>query len=615
MAGICGWIGSSNEWQERDGVLDAMAAALGEQREGASHTLTERGSAIAIRIGIVPVEMHRSSGITAAVQGRPSWKGAEYAKLAAERGCAEALIELYRRLGADCLQYVTGPVAIAIVDAETSSGLLAVDRMGVRGMCYATVGGQLLFGSTTESVAAHPKVGRRISHQAIFDYLYCHVVPSPRTIFEGVHKLEPAQCVVFRNGNIEKRFYWELRYTDEGAPSESALEERFHVLLREATERAIANDRDVGSFLSGGTDSSTVAGMLSELRGKPAKTYSIGFAVDGFDEMGYARIASRHFQTAPHEYYVSPNDVVDAIPIIANAYDEPFGNDSAVPAYFCARMARADGIHVMLAGDGGDEIFGGNARYAKQRVFEVYQRLPASLRHAIIEPLGGMGSPDRGLPVLRKLRSYVKQASIPLPDRLETYNFLHRAALSEIFEPDFLASIDPSAPVELIREAYLRAPSRSYINRMMHLDLKQTLADNDLRKVSRMCEVAGVEARYPLLDEALVEFAAGLPARLKVRGLKLRYFFKRALRDFLPPEIIAKTKHGFGMPFGVWLRDHKPLADLVQASLASFERRGIVKPAYLTALSHQHESAHAGYYGIMIWVIMMLEQWMESRRA
>jgi asparagine synthase (glutamine-hydrolysing) len=149
---------------------------------------------------------------------------------------------------------------------------------------------------------------------------------------------------------------------------------------------------------------------------------------------------------------------------------------------------------------------------------------------------------------------------------------------------------------------------------MMHLDLTSTLADNDLRKVSRMCDLAGVEVRYPLLDEALVEFSGELPARLKVRGLELRYFFKRALRGFLPPEVIAKTKHGFGMPFGPWLMDHPPLADLAAENLRSFERRGIVKPGYLASLSRRHKQEHATYYGIMIWVIMMLEQWLRARR-
>ena len=488
--------------------------------------------------------------------------------------------------------------------------------MGIRTLSYANPSGRLVFGSNAESVAAHPELGRELSQQAIFNYLYCHVVPCPGTgtIYAGIEKLRPAECVTFRNGIVDKRYYWQLHCDDHGWGSFCVLRPRFRQLLRDAAGRAIDEDADVGAFLSGGTDSSTVAGLLTELRGKPAKTYSIGFAAEGFDEMQYARITARHFATSAHEYYVTPQDVVDAIPVIAQAYDEPFGNDSAVPTYFCARMARADGVRVMLAGDGGDEIFGGNARYAKQKLFEAYGAVPETIRRSFIEPLAqGVPGGDRFAP-LRKLRSYIRQASVPLPDRLESYNFLHRSPLAEIFEPRFLAEVDPAQPLALQRAAYQRAMSVSPVNRMMHLDLEFTLADNDLRKVSRMCEVAGIEVRYPLIDDALVEFSGEILPSLKVKGLKLRYFFKQALKDFLPPETLTKTKHGFGMPFGLWLNEHKPLADLVHESLDAFARRGIVKPGYLTELLQQHESGHATYFGVMIWVIMMLERWLAARK-
>jgi len=396
-----------------------------------------------------------------------------------------------------------GPFAVAIVDDESRSGLLAIDRMGIRTLCYATPPGALVFATTAESVAAHPSVGRKVSRQAIFNYLYCHAVPSPGTIFEGVSKLLPGECITFRDGAVERRFYWHLPYRDHEAQSPAKLEARFKELLRDAAARAVDGDTQVGAFLSGGTDSSTVTGLLTELRGKPARTYSIGFSADGFDEMKYARITARHFAASAHELYLTPPDVVDAIPIITQAYDEPFGNDSAVPTYFCAKMAFSDGVKVLLAGDGGDEIFGGNARYAKQKVFEAYWSIPAPLRHHLVEPLAS-AVPTAVAP-LRKFRSYVAQASIPLPDRLESYNFLHRSPLSEIFEPEFLASVDSHQPAAMLREVYERTASASSVNRMMHLDLKFTLADNDLRKVSRMCEVAGVEVRYPLLDDALVE--------------------------------------------------------------------------------------------------------------
>jgi asparagine synthase (glutamine-hydrolysing) len=604
MRGICGWIGGHPELGRSESILaDMMAGEFGNDRPPRQAMLAD-GSAIGVEQGLTPISTYRDDGLLVAMEGRVRWHSSELLTISARDGCAAALAEAYRRHGEECLRQIAGTFALAIVDAKTASGLVAVDRMGIFSLCYAQQRGRLVFGPNAASVAAHPDVGRTLSRQAIFDYLYCHVVPAPGTIYAGIHKLRPAECLVLRRGTVERRYYWQLRYHDHGEDSVNAQKARFRRLLREAARRAIGSDADIGAFLSGGTDSSTVAGLLTELRGRPAKTYSIGFSAEGFDEMRYARITARHFAT----------DVVDAIPLIARAYDEPFGNDSAVPAYYCARMAHADGVQVLLAGDGGDEIFGGNARYAKQKLFEAYGAVPSAVRRGLIEPLA-LRMPGAGrIAPLRKLASYVRQASVPLPERLESYNFLHRSPLANVFEPAFLADVDPGQPLALQRDVYRRTASDSPVNRMMHLDLEFTLADNDLRKVTRMCELAGVEVRYPLLDDALVEFSGELPPSLKVKGLRLRYFFKQALRDVLPPETLKKTKHGFGMPFGLWLRDHKPLAGLVHESLDAFARRGILKPLYIKQLLHEHETSHATYFGIMIWVVMTLECWLAARK-
>jgi asparagine synthase (glutamine-hydrolysing) len=569
---------------------------------------------LAVEPGIRQVSLHRTGTVLAAVEGQVRWRSPNLASMAEERGVALAVAEAYRQHGSNCLKEMLGPFAIAVVDIQGSSGLLAIDRLGTRTMCYANPSRALIFASNAESVVAHPSVSRELSQQAIFNYLYCHVVPSPGTIYRSVQKLRPGECVTFKNGAVERRFYWQLPYHDEGTDTIEGLERRLRLLLKDATRHTIDGERTIGTFLSGGTDSSTIATMLTELTNAPARTYSIGFASDEFDEMKYARITAQRLGARAHEYYLTPDDVVEAIPIIARAYDEPFGNDSAAPTYFCAKMAREDGVQVLLAGDGGDEIFGGNTRYAKQKVFEAYGQVPKALRRALIEPLAFSFPGNDRIAPLRKLGSYIRQASVPLPDRLETYNFLHRSPFADVFEPDFLAAIDVDEPLAMLREIYQRTDSASAVNRMMHLDLQFTLADNDLRKVSRMCDVAGIEVRYPLLDDELVEFSGEIPAALKIKGLKLRYFFKRALKDVLAPETIAKTKHGFGMPFGLWLRDHARLAELVHGSLNAFQRRGILKASYIQDLRRQHHTDHATYFGIMIWVIAMLESWLGSRK-
>ena len=614
MTGICGWVGASSDQGEAQAVIGAMQRALRDREDASPSPILRGRSALAAQPGVRPSLVQQSGALLCAVEGRVRWRRAELGALAKEHGPGMALAETYRSRGSACLDEMSGPFAVAVVDTENASGLLAIDRLGTRTLCYAHPAGSLVFGSNATSVVAHPAVERALSRQAIFNYLYCHVIPSPGTIYSAVQKLQPGECVTFRDGRLEKRFYWRLEYHDEGTGTVDALEEQLRSALKEAVGRTIDGGSNVGAFLSGGTDSSTVATMLAALTGQPPRTYSLGFAWEGFDEMKYARITARHLAAQAHEYYVTPQDVVEAIPVIAHAYDEPFGNDSAAPTYVCARMARADGIDTLLAGDGGDEIFGGNTRYAKQKLFEAYGSIPGPVRRGLIEPLAFAFPAHERIAPLRKLGSYIRQAAVPLPDRLETYNFLNRSPLAEMFEPEFLSAIDPGEPLEMLRDVYQRTTSSSPVNRMMHLDLKITLADNDLRKVSRMCDIAGVDVRYPMLDDDLVELAGGIPAPLKVKGLRLRYFFKRALKNVLAPETIAKTKHGFGMPFGPWLNAHAPLADLVYGSLDAFRRRGILRPSYVDAVRRSHQADHATYFGIMIWVIAMLECWLAERR-
>lgn len=610
MTGVCGWIGATGD--DAPAMLSRMLRALGAP--DGTHGMASDGGALGAHSPFALASVHATDGLLAAIDGRPRFDDPALAHAARDTSPAAALALAYRRFGTDCLKHVHGSFALAVVDPATRTALLAIDRMGIHRLCFAPVATGLVFGSTCDSVVTHPAVAPQLSPQGIFNYLYAHMVPAPGTIYEGVEKLLPAQFVTMRDGKITRGYYWEAEWQD-GEGDDFALRARqFKELLDQCVENA-RDGRRVGTFLSGGTDSSTVSGTLTRVGGVPAETFSIGFEAEGFDEIEYARIAVRHFGMTPHEYYVTPDDVVHAVPLIAAAYDEPFGNASAVPTYFCALRAREAGIDVMLAGDGGDEIFGGNVRYAKQKVFEAYWKLPAAARKSLVEPLL-LHLPGAGaIPPLRKLQSYVLQARMPLPDRLESYNFLHREPLENIFDSAFLSAIDSEQPLAVQRDAYFRTRAESSINRMLHLDWKQTLADNDLRKVCRMTELAGVEVRYPLLDEDMVAFAAKLPPSYKVKGHKLRWFFKEALKDFLPHEILAKSKHGFGLPFGLWMQRHAPLHELAHRSLQSFRGRGWLREDYLDRLIDAHRTGHATYYGVMIWVIMMIEQWLEQHGA
>src|SRR6266540_1341788 len=293
MSGICGWISGPQEAGQAQASVDGMRRALRDGEGAAPPPLLRHACALAVEPGIRPVSLYQAEDLLAAVEGRVRWRSARLGALAVERGAAAALAEAYRQHGSDCLKEMSGPFAIAVVDTHSATG-------------------PLVFASNAESVVAHPAVGRELSRQAIFNYLFCHVIPSPGTIYREVQKLQPGECVTFESGVIERRFYWHLPYHDDVTDSIEDLERRFRLRLRDAARYAIDGPSAVGTFLSGGTDSSTVTALLTELTGEPARTYSIGFAWEGFDEMKYARITAQHLGARAHEYYVTPRDIVEA---------------------------------------------------------------------------------------------------------------------------------------------------------------------------------------------------------------------------------------------------------------------------------------------------------------
>lgn len=604
MDGIFGWLGDHGAHHDLIKQMSREASALPDDLYAHSSQLL--GVAARSRFG--KAEIHVENGIAVALHGRPRFVDSELELIAREQKPAVAIAHGWLRFGEKLPTLIQGNFAFAVIEPLKKQACLVLDRIGAERLCFAQHNGHLVFGSSVQNVAAHPAVGRNIDPQAIYDYLYFHTIPAPRSLYQGIRKLLPGQLVTLKDGTLSTAFYWHADYTPT-SDTYDGHRTRFRSVLDQSVGDADAPA--TAAFLSGGTDSSTVVGALTAVRGAPVDTFSIGFDAAGFDEMEYARCAAERFGCNAHEYYLKPADIVTAIPIIAQEYDEPFGNNSAVPTYFCAQAAREAGFSHMMAGDGGDEIFGGNARYAKQQLFETYGQMPAWLRHGVIEPVAHLPGLSSRFP-LSKLRSYVDQAKVGLPLRLEAYNFLKRTPLDQIFAGDFIRAVDPHAADSALTEAYNRTASDHYINRMMHLDLKFTLADNDLRKVGTMTEAAGIEARYPLLDDRMVAFANALPVDYKVRGQKLRWFFKEALNDLLPEKIINKSKHGFGLPFGVWSNQHAPLGDLVGDSIASFKQRGWVQPAYLDHMLTMHRGPHASYYGVMIWVMMMLEQWLQA---
>ncbi len=545
-----------------------------------------------------------------AIAGNVDWLRKEFGDIQLKQGPAHALLTAYRRHGADLLLAIGGRFSLFVWDRVEKAGLIACDRFAQTPVYWAQgPAEELVFGPTASSVVSILGQTPSLSDQAIFNYLYFHMVPGPATAFEGVNKLLAAHALVATDGAWRVRRYWEPDFRENADASMTEACEELRGLLSSSVAR-LASGADSGAFLSGGLDSSTVAGLLAKHQTQP-KTYSIGFNAEGYDEIRYARLASERFQTRFNTYYVTPDDVLAELPKIAAAYDEPFGNSSALPAYFCARLAVSDGRTRLLAGDGGDELFAGNERYAKQEVFEHYGKWPAWGRRLILEPLLFRLLPEAG-GLFGKARSYVRQANIPLPDRLQTYNFLNRLGARAIVTDALLDAVDVSLPLQLDRDLYRQPRTASRLNRMLYLDWQHTLADNDLRKVNRMCQLAGVEVEYPMLDDHLVEFSTRVSSRRKMRSNRLRDFYKRAFKDFLPEEIIDKPKHGFGLPFGVWMSEHQGLQQLAEDNLSRMRRRDYVRAEFIDEILRLHREHHAGYYGEFIWILTMLELWLTA---
>ncbi len=554
---------------------------------------------------------------TAFATGAPRFPEADLQQLAAREGLLAAWQARVERLGELAAAGVGGDFSVAVRRGD-GAWLLATDRFASHPLVYhLDAQGHLHFATRADELARTLQsdcsdLNPQIDPQALFDYLFHHVIPSPRTVFRNLKRLPPAHTLWAHEGRASLHRHWQASFRPQQQPDFNALRDEFRALVRQAVAERLPAEGPPVCFLSGGTDSSTVVGMAREVSGQAPLCYSIGFDAEGYDEMDYARLAAKAYGAEHHEYYISPDDLVRSIPAVAAHYDQPFGNSSVVPAFYCARLARLHGARGILAGDGGDELFGGNTRYAKEGVFEHWQRLPAWLRDALLAPL--FDNPlTRALPGLRKGASYVRQARVPMPDRMQSYNLLRRIGLSTVFTPAFLAQVDPDAPRQAQRRVWNESSAQdTLVDRMLAFDWRYTLAENDLPKVTGSTSLAGLRVGFPLLDDRLLDFSLKLPLDYKLRGQHLRWFFKEALRGFLPDEIITKKKHGFGLPFGPWAVRHAGLHAMAQDSLRSLASRGFIPEGFARSLMEQQLPQHPGYYGEMVFILTMLEQWLRQ---
>jgi asparagine synthase (glutamine-hydrolysing) len=518
----------------------------------------------------------------------------------------EVIIHLYEEEGQACVERLRGMFAFAIWDRSNRTLFLARDRVGVKPLHYSLVGNTLIFASEIKSLLQHAAIKREVNAEAISDFLSFGYVPDPASAFRGIEKLLPGHTLTFKEGKVTTHKYWDFQYGDEQNSDEPVRDERYYVerlldLLSESIKLRLISDVPLGAFLSGGIDSSAVVAMMARHMGRPVKTFSIGFSESSFDELHYARIAARHFNSDHHEFVVTP-DVCKIVEEVVWHHDEPFSDVSSIPTYIVSKMAR-EHVKVVLSGDGGDELFAGYERYVVDRTRERFARIPRFIRKNLMLRL------SRALPRAVYGKNFLRNIALDAGERyVDSLALLTQEAKRELLSSAFQDSLDGRDSAEQFAQLMSASNSSEQIHRLLYLDSKTYLPGDILTKVDRMSMAHSIEAREPLLDHKLIEFVQTIPASLKLRGLKTKHILKRALEGLVPDQIINRPKQGFGVPINKWL--NHDLRDLLNDTLTDSRtrQRGYFNQVTVDALLDEHRRGRRDH-ALQLWGLLTLELW------
>jgi asparagine synthase (glutamine-hydrolysing) len=469
------------------------------------------------------------------------------------RSDTEAIVHAYEEWGVDCLERLRGMFAFAIWDQRRRQLFLARDRLGKKPLYYATVNGAFIFGSEIKALLAFPGVDRSIDLEALHDYLSLLYIPSPKTIFRQIRKLAAGHYLVAGQGGLRTAQYWDVHFGGDHY-GEANPAERLAEILRESVTMRLRSDVPLGAFLSGGLDSSAVVGMMARTLRSPVITSSIGFTEDEFNEVQYARQVAMHFRTDHHEHTVTPH-AMEVLQRLVWHYDEPFADSSAVPTFYVSKLAR-EHVTVALSGDGGDENFAGYRRYYfDTRENKVRNIVPRGLRQPVFGLVGSLYPKADFLPRVFRGKAFLSNvARTPWEAYLYSVSAVKEPDISKLLNGDVQTALAGYRTATLFEDLYHAADGPDSLSKVQYIDFKTYLPDDILAKVDRASMANSLEVRCPILDHHVVEYAAALPSRLKLQGMRTKLIFKEALRGLLPDEIIERKKMGFAVPVGTWLR-------------------------------------------------------------
>jgi asparagine synthase (glutamine-hydrolysing) len=513
----------------------------------------------------------------------------------------ETIIHLYEEKGVACVHDLRGMFAFALWDEKRQRLFCARDRAGKKPFVYAHTKDGLLFASEIKSLLRNPALEKSLDYRSIHHYLTYQYVPSPSSIFKSIKKLPPAHVLIYERGDLAVKRYWSLSYQKKlQLSSVEEYGDRFRELFEEAVKIRLRSDVPLGAFLSGGIDSSLVVAVMSRLMNQPVKTFSIGFEEEAYDEVKYARLIAEKYETDHHEFTVKP-DAVNILPHIVWHYNEPFADSSAIPTYYVSKMTR-EFVTVALNGDGGDESFAGYERYLADKLADYYRRVPPFIREGIIRrAIDMLPHSTNRRNFLRRLKRFVKGISEP-PERryVRWICFFDNEMKGDLYTPSFN---------DLNRERwYEQADAQHFLDRTLFVDVMSYLPEDLLVKVDIASMAHSLEARSPFLDHKVMEFAASLPADLKLKGMETKHLLKQTLSDIVPQEILQRKKMGFGVPLDVWFRnDLKEMAYDVLLDQKSIER-GYFRKEYVSRMLDDHVSKKYDH-SYRIWALLFLELW------
>jgi asparagine synthase (glutamine-hydrolysing) len=521
----------------------------------------------------------------------------------------EVIIHAYEEYGEGCAAVLNGMFAFALWDDNRKQLLIARDRVGIKPLYYTDQGGRFVFGSELKAICAVPGLQLEIDSAAVDHFLTLEYIPGPKTIYKNVHKLPAGHFMTVRAGHTRIASYWEIPQTPINNREEVCVE-IVRGLLQESVKMQMISDVPLGAFLSGGIDSSAVVALMTKSSTDPIRTFAIGFEDDSYNEVSYARRIASQFNTIHHEEVIKP-DIVQLMDQLVAQFDEPFADSSIFPTYLVSKMA-SQHVKVVLSGDGGDEVFGGyDTSLAHRSEHYCYRLIPKPLRmHTLPAILDQIPPRPSKKGWINKAKRMVEGGAIsPTLRHARWMVFMTDAFRCNLYEPDFQNSINGSPSVQaFLEQKFDEARNLDFLAQSQYADIKTYLVDDILVKVDRMSMAASLEARVPLLDHRLIEFALNLPDPMRIRFRRTKVIFRKAMQGILPTEIIEKHKQGFSIPIKQWLRG--PLKPMMTDLLSphTVRNRGYFDPNTVSLWVNEHLKGTVNH-SHRLWALMILELW------